>query len=333
MMKAFIVRKQAPIETSPLECVDLAMPQVAADEALIRISCCGICRTDLHVIEGDLPHKKLPVVPGHQVVGTVEKLGSNVKQLKVGDRVGVAWLQGTCGTCEFCAQQAENLCRASTYCGYHRDGGYAEYMSARADYCYVLPNHIRPSFAAPLLCAGIIGYRALKRSKLQPRERLAIFGFGSSAHITMQIALAWGAEVFVATRDEKHRQLAKKMGAQWTGDTFDTIPQSVHSAIVFAPAGEIVPAALKALRPSGTVAIAGIHMTAVPSMSYEECLFHEKNLCSVEANTRQDGHELFKLAQQYSLKPEVSEFPFDSANVALQQLKRDGFLGTGVLCW
>ncbi|MBX7142844.1 MAG: zinc-dependent alcohol dehydrogenase family protein [Oligoflexia bacterium] len=332
-MKAFLVNNPAPIESNPLVLCEQPKPKPGVGEILVRVSCCGVCRTDLHVIEGDLPRRKSPIIPGHQVVGVVEECGEEVNTFKVGDRVGVAWLHSTCGECEFCAEQAENLCKRSVYTGYDRDGGYAQYVSAQADYCYAIPEGYSEQHAAPLLCAGIIGYRALKRSAVRPRQRLAIFGFGSSAHITMQIAQAWGVEVFVATRDEKHRRFAKKMGAAWVGATFETLPTLVHGAIVFAPAGEIVPAALRALRPGGTVALAGIHMSDVPVMRYEECLFHEKNLCSVEANTRQDGRELFELAKVYDIKPEVVEFQFAEANQALRQLKSDGFIGTAVLKW
>lgn len=330
-MKAMLLRRHAPMAGRPLEAVDLPTPEPAPGELLLRVSICAVCRTDLHVIEGDLPTAKLPIVPGHQIVGTVEKLGEACTRFKPGDRVGVAWLRHTCGECDFCRRGNENLCRASLYTGYHADGGYAEQAVVPEAYAYAIPDAFEDEHAAPLLCAGIIGYRALSRSALPRGGRLGLFGFGSSAHVVLQIALHRGSEVFVSTRGESHRDLARRMGASWVGETFDQPPVALDSAIVFAPAGPVVPAALRAVGPGGTVSLAGIHMTPIPEMDYESCLFHEKNLCSVEANTRADGEALLKEAAEVPIRPEVTLFPLEQANDVLVDLKNDRVDGTGLL--
>jgi propanol-preferring alcohol dehydrogenase len=326
-----LLRRNAPIATRPLELVDLPVPSPAPGELLLRVQVCGICRTDLHVIEAELPPRRLPLIPGHQVVGHVETLGSGCERFRVGDRVGVAWLRHTCGSCAQCVAGRENLCESSRYTGYHADGGYAEYTVVPEAYAYALPEPFRDEQAAPLLCAGIIGYRALTRSELPRGGRLGLYGFGSSAHVVLQIARHRGAEVFVVTRSEKHRELARRMGAQWVGDSGDTPPERLDSAIVFAPAGPIVPTALRAVGPGGTVALAGIYMTPVPEMDYEACLFHEKNLRSVEANTRADGVALLHEAAEIPIRPEVTCFPLTEANEALLRLAGDGIDGSGVL--
>jgi propanol-preferring alcohol dehydrogenase len=330
-MKAMLVRRHAPIADRPLEAADLPGLEPAPGELLVRVSLCAVCRTDLHVIEGDLPTAKLPIVPGHQIVGTVERLGEGCTRFTPGERVGAAWLRHTCGRCDFCRRGNENLCRSSLYTGYHADGGYAEQAVVPEAYAYAIPDAFADEHAAPLLCAGIIGSRALSRSELPEGGRLGLYGFGSSAHVVMQIALARGSEVFVATRSESHRDLARRMGAQWVGGTYDEPPVGLDSAIVFAPAGPVVPAALRALAPGGTVALAGIHMTPVPEMDYESCLFHEKSLRSVEANTRADGEALLKEAAEIGLRPEVTSFPLEQANDALLRLKQDRIDGTGLL--
>jgi propanol-preferring alcohol dehydrogenase len=314
-----------------LEAVDLPTPEPATGELLVRVRICAVCRTDLHVIEGDLPTAKLPIVPGHQIVGSVEKLGEGCTRFKPGDRVGVAWLRHTCGECDFCRRGNENLCRASLYTGYHADGGYAEQAVVPEAYAYAIPDACEDEHAAPLLCAGIIGYRALSRSALPKGGRLGLFGFGSSAHVVLQIALNRGAEVFVSTRGESHRDLARRMGAAWVGETHDRPPVALDSAIVFAPAGPVVPAALRAVGPGGTVALAGIHMTPIPEMDYESCLFHEKNLCSVEANTRADGEALLEEAAEVPIRPAVTSFPLERANDVLVDLKQDRVDGTSLL--
>jgi propanol-preferring alcohol dehydrogenase len=297
----------------------------------VRVRVCAVCRTDLHVIEGDLPPRRLPLVPGHQVVGVVETAGAACRRFGPGERVGVAWLRSTCGTCSACRDLRENLCPESIYTGYHEDGGYAELTVVPEAYAYRIPGSFADREAAPLLCAGIIGYRALERSRLPPYGRLGLYGFGSSAHVVLQIARHRGAEVFVATRGEGHRALARRLGAAWVGGTADRVPVPLDSAIVFAPAGEIVPVALRAVRPGGTVALAGIHMTPVPALDYAECLFHEKTLTSVEANTRADGEALLREAAAVPVRPETTAFPLEAANDALVRLRSDQIDGTGVL--
>ena len=330
-MRAMILPRTAPIGERPLELVELPDPRPASGEILVRVRACAICRTDLHVIEGDLPEHKMPIVPGHQVVGVVELAGTDCRRFAPGDRVGIAWLRGTCGECRYCRSGQENLCAGSSYTGYHEHGGYAEYAVVHEDFAYSIPEEFSDVEATPLLCAGIIGYRALSRAQVPENGRLALYGFGSSAHVVMQIALHRGYGVFVATRGEGHRELARRMGAVWVGGPYDVPPAPVDSAIVFAPAGEIVPPALKALDRGGTVALAGIHMSPVPSLAYEEYLFHEKTLQSVEANTRQDGRSLLEEAAAIPIRPEVSTFTLEQANEALVQLAGDGIDGTGVL--
>jgi propanol-preferring alcohol dehydrogenase len=326
-----LLRANAPIHSRPLVSTEVALPEPGAGELRVRVHVCGICRTDLHVIEADLPPHRLPLVPGHQVVGTVDAIGKGVKRFTEGARVGIAWLGVTCGTCGDCARGAENLCAASRYTGYDLDGGYAEYAIVRADYAYAIPASFADVEAAPLLCAGIIGYRALRLAMVPPRGSLTLYGFGSSAHVVLQIAKHRGSVVFVATRGESHRELARRMGADWVGDTYATPPESTDSAIVFAPAGEIVPTALRNVRKAGTVALAGIHMSRIPAMEYEPCLFHEKMLRSVEANTRIDGTELLAEAAAAGIRPQVTTFPFEEANEALVRLADDRIDGSGVL--
>ncbi|MXV96221.1 MAG: zinc-binding alcohol dehydrogenase family protein, partial [Gemmatimonadetes bacterium] len=270
MRRTFVLaqrlERQAPIETRPLRATTLPRPDPGPGQIRIRVTACGVCRTDLHVIEGDLRAANLPLVPGHQVVGVVDALGAGASRYRPGDRVGIAWLRGTCGACGHCAAGRENLCGESVYTGYHRHGGYAEAAVVREDFAYAVPAGFEDAEAAPLLCAGIIGYRALKRADLPPAGRLLLVGFGSSAHVVLQIARHRGHEVHVVTRGPGHQTLARRMGAAWAGGPGDRLPGLAHSAIVFAPAGETVPAALEAVGPGGTVALAGIHMSAIPSL-------------------------------------------------------------------
>jgi propanol-preferring alcohol dehydrogenase len=330
-MKAAVLERIAPIGTSPLSLKDLPAPVPGPGEIRVRVRACGICRTDLHVIEGDLPSRRLPIVPGHQAVGTVDAAGRGAARFPVGARVGIAWLAGTCGTCPFCASGKENLCESSLYTGYHRDGGFAEYAVVREEFAYRIPDAFPDAEAAPLLCAGIIGYRALARAELPEGGTLAVYGFGSSAHIVLQLALHRGAAVHVCTRGEAHREMARAMGAAWAGEDPGRMPALADSAIIFAPAGELVPPALRALKKGGTLALAGIHMSDIPSMKYEECLFHEKNVRSVEANTRADGEGLLREAGEIPLRPRVATFPLEDANRALQMLAADRISGSGVL--
>lgn len=326
-----LLRANAPIRTRPLVAAEMEKPRPAPGEIRVRVRACGICRTDLHVIEADLPPHRLPLIPGHQVVGVVDALGSGVTRFREGDRVGIAWLGSTCQACADCMRGAENLCASSRYTGYDLDGGYAEYAVVRAEYAHAIPASYEDVEAAPLLCAGIIGYRALRLADVPPTGTLTLYGFGSSAHVVLQIAKYRGCTVFVATRGESHRRLAREMGAAWVGDTFDPTPQPSDSAIVFAPAGEIVPAALGQVRKGGTVVLAGIHMSRIPAMEYEPCLFHEKVLRSVEANTRADGAALLKEAAAAGVRPRVTTFPLDEANEALVRLSADRIDGSGVL--
>ena len=330
-MKALILKKHTCIEEHSLELLDIPKPVAGAGELLVRVKVCGVCRTDLHLVEGDLAKSPLPIVPGHQIVGVVESLGPGCQIFKPGDRVGVAWLRYTCGACAFCLSGRENLCNQSRYTGYHENGGYAEYVKVLEAFAYPLPDGLSDEDAAPLLCAGIIGYRALKRCHLPEKGRLGIFGFGSSAHIVIQIALHRQCEVFVATRAVEHQELARKMGATWAGSAENPLPVEVDSAIIFAPAGQLVPIALQSVVKGGTVVSADISMSPIPQMDYVTCVFHEKVLSSVEANTREDGRELLALAVAIPIKPHVHLFKLEEANRVLEKIKNHGISGSAVL--
>jgi propanol-preferring alcohol dehydrogenase len=297
----------------------------------VRVRACGVCRTDLHVIEGDLPPRRLPLVPGHQVVGVVDRLGPGCRRLRPGDRVGIAWLRSTCGACGDCRAGRENLCDGARYTGYHEHGGYAELAVVPEAFAYAIPETLSDLDAAPLLCAGIIGYRALRRSDAPSGGTVGLYGFGSSAHVVLQLARHRGCRVAVVTRAEGHRALARRLGADWVGAAGDAVPFPLDAAIVFAPAGEIVPVALRAVRKGGTVVLAGIYMTPVPAMEYEACLFHEKTLRSVEANTRADGEGLFAEAAAIPIRPEVTAFRLEAANEALLRLGAERIDGSAVL--
>jgi propanol-preferring alcohol dehydrogenase len=326
-----LLRHPAAIGTRPLAAATVPAPEPGPGEIRVRVRACAICRTDLHVIEGELPPRRLPVVPGHQVVGTVDALGPGAGRFRRGERVGIAWLRATCGACAACRAGAENLCEASRYTGWDADGGYAEQAVVAEAFAYPIPDPFGDAEAAPLLCAGIIGYRALARSEVPPGGRLGLYGFGSSAHVVIQLARHRGCEVFVATRSAGHRALARRLGAAWTGDTAEPMPAPLDGAIVFAPAGAIVPVALRAIRRGGTVALAGIHMTPIPALEYAPHLFHEKRLTSVEANTRADGEALLREAAAVPIRPAVTLFPLAEANEALARLAADRIDGTGVL--
>lgn len=330
-MQAMVLDEIAGVANSPLALRNVPEPEPGPGEVRIRVRCCAVCRTDLHVIEGDLPQAKRPVIPGHQIVGTVDALGEGCRELSIGQRVGVAWLRHTCGTCRFCASGRENLCENQRFTGYHADGGYAEAALVPEAFAYELPDVFGDAEATPLLCAGIIGYRSLKRSRLPDGGTLGIYGFGSSAHIVIQIALHRGCEVYVVTRGEEHRRLAREMGAAWVGSDAAEMPVKVDSAIIFAPAGELVPPALESLEKGGTLALAGIYMSEVPPLDYERHLFYERNVHSVTANTREDGRELLQEAAGIPIRPHVTTYPLQEANRALQDLKNDRINGTGVL--
>jgi propanol-preferring alcohol dehydrogenase len=295
---------------------------------LVRVRACGICRTDLHLIEGDLTPRRPHVVPGHQIVGEVQETQAN--EFEVGDRVGIAWLRDTCGRCRWCRRGAENLCPTAKFTGWDADGGLAEFATVPAAFAYRLPDKYSDEKVAPLLCSGIIGYRALRRANVPAGGRLGLFGFGSSAHITAQIAVAQGAELFVMTRGERNRALARDLGAAFVGSATDSPPEPLDAAIVFAPAGELVPIALAAVDRGGTVALAGIHMTDIPQMRYSS-LFLERDLRTVTSNTRRDGEELLRLATMLPLELHTTAFAFSEADQALLDLSRGAFAGSGVV--
>ncbi len=334
-MKACVLQSPAPIETNPLVFTDVPAPTAANGEVLVRVSYCGVCRTDLHVIEGELVPQKSPVIPGHQVIGVVEKLGSGSSRFSLGARVGIAWLHHTDGTCEFCRSGAENLCDHPTFTGYTVDGGYAEYAVASEDFIYAIPEQFpderaAPERAAPLLCAGIIGFRSLRLSGIKPGGKLGFYGFGAAAHVAIQVAMHWNIDVYAATRDARHQRLALELGAKWAGATFAEPPAKLDAAIVFAPAGEIVPAALKALRKGGTLVLGGIHMSPIPSFDYD-LLYQERVIRSVANNTRQDGEDFLRVAAEIPIRSHTQLFPLREANLALNALKNDAIEGAAVL--
>jgi propanol-preferring alcohol dehydrogenase len=330
-MLAWVVRRPGPIQTSPLELVERPVPEPGVGEVRVRVRVCGVCRTDLHLAEGDLAPHAPDVVPGHEVVGTVDLAGPDATRFAVGQRVGIAWLRSTCGVCRFCVRGAENLCVAPRFTGWDVDGGYAEYAVVHEDYAYALPDVFDDQTAAPLLCAGIIGFRALRRSALPPGGRLGIYGFGASAHLAAQVALAEGATVHVMTRSANARDLALELGAASAGDTFDPPPEPLDAAVVFAPAGEVVPAALSALDRGGTVAVAGIHLSDIPALRYQDHLFQERQLRSVTANTREDGHAFLEIAARIGIRVATVPYPLRSADVALEDLAADRVTGAAVL--
>lgn len=329
-MKAQRLSAPAPIDEHPLTLADLAKPSPAGHEVLLRVHVCGICHTDLHVVEGDLRLPTLPLTPGHQVVGHIEETGLAVTRWKKGDRVGVPWLYSTCNRCEFCRSGRGNLCDNARFTGYHADGGFAEYMVAHEDFVYDLPTSFGDVDVAPLLCAGVIGYRALRLSEIKPGGRIGLYGFGASAHIAIQILRQWGCEVYVFTRSPLHRDLAEKLGASWTGHAEDNPPHTIDSAVVFAPAGQLVPASLKVLKKGGTVALAGIHMSPIPEMDYS-LLYEERTVRSVANSTQNDVRGLLEIAATIPIHTEVETFPLADANAALQKLKKSEIRGSGVL--
>lgn len=318
--------------TGPLRPAQEPIPEPGDGELLLRVLACGVCRTDLHVAAGDLPVHRPHVVPGHEVVGEV--VGGDVAgagDFAVGTRAGAAWLRGTCGTCRYCVRGAENLCPRSVYTGWDADGGYAEYVTVPAEYAYPLPDGYSDVELAPLLCAGIIGYRALCRADLPPGGRLGIYGFGASAHLALQVALAQGAVVHVLTRDPAARRLALELGAASAGAAADRPPEPLDSAILFAPAGELVLPALEALDRGGTLAVAGIHLTDVPSLDYQRHLFQERQLRSVTANTRADGRAFLAFAERHRMTVATTPYPLDQAEKALADLAGDRVHGAAVL--
>jgi propanol-preferring alcohol dehydrogenase len=330
-MKAMILKKPGPIENRPLVPVDLPEPVPAAGQVRVKVSVCGICHTDLHTIEGELELPHLPLVAGHQVVGTVDVVGKGVTRFKEGERIGMPWLGWTCGKCRFCKSGRENLCYDARFNGLHFDGGYAEYTLAYQDFAYPIPEGFPDIQAAPLLCAGIIGYRALRLSEAKPGDVLGMYGFGASAHVTIQVARHLGIEVFVFTRANSHREHAKELGASWVGSAQDTPPKKLDSAIMFAPAGKLVPEALRLMEKGATLALAGIYMTPIPEIDYNNLLYHERTIRSVANFTRQDAEELLKYAAEIPIHTDTETFPLEQANEALLALKESRINGCGVL--
>ena len=331
-MRCWEVRTPGAIAGAPLALVERAAPEPRAGEVLVAVEACGVCRTDLHVAEGDLALRRAAVVPGHEIVGRVAALGRGVTSAREGDRVGVAWLGSSCGACRFCARGAENLCLAPRFTGWDSDGGYAESVVANAAFVYALPERADAAELAPLLCAGIIGYRAWSLCGVARRgARLGIYGFGGSAHIAIQVARHFGNEVFVVSRGERHRQLARESGAAWVGGPGAIPPEPLDAAILFAPAGAIVPDALAALDRGGVLAVAGIHLSSIPPLDYQAHLFQERVLRSVTANTRADGRALLRLAEEIPIRTHVMRYPLEGALDALRDLAGDRIRGAAVL--
>jgi alcohol dehydrogenase, propanol-preferring len=330
-MEAWRVVRPGPIDDHPLEFSQLPVPQPRPGELLVRVRCCGICRTDLHIAEGDLPQRAPNIVPGHQIVGVVEAIGEGASRFRIGDRIGIAWLRYTCERCRFCSRGLENLCKEARFTGWDVDGGYAEYAVADERYAYGLPDAFSDERAAPLLCAGIIGYRALRRSRLPSGGSLGIYGFGASAHITAQIALHEGAIVHVATRSRSAQELALELGVASVGKPLDRPPARLDAAILFAPAGELVPIALEALAPGGILSIAGIHLSSIPQLDYARHLFDERGVVSVKANTREDGEAFLDLAAHVPVEVTTTAFDLSEADTALTALARGEISGIGVV--
>jgi propanol-preferring alcohol dehydrogenase len=329
-MKAWVLRKPGPVEASPLELRELPVPEPGDREVLVRVSACAICRTDLHVVEGELPPKKANVIPGHQIVGIIERLGAGATKYRPGARIGIAWLHKTCGKCPYCRSRRENLCDFPDFTGYTVDGGYAQYALAHEDFVYPVPDGFSDLQAAPLLCAGIIGFRCLRMSGIARSQNLGIYGFGAAGHVCIQVALHWDVNAFVCTREEKHRRLALELGAAWAGGAMEAPPEKLDASIIFAPAGELVPPALQALKKGGALVLGGIHMSPIPSFPYP-LIYQERSIRSVANNTRQDGHDFLKLAAEIPIHTEVQIFSLEQANEALNALKHDGIRGAGVL--
>jgi alcohol dehydrogenase, propanol-preferring len=329
-MKACVLETPQPVDASPLVYRDVTDPQPAANEVLIRVQACGVCRTDLHVVEGELSPRKSHVIPGHQIVGVVEARGEGANLFAVGTRVGVPWLHRACGRCAYCIRGVENLCENAEFTGYTCDGGYAEYAVAPQDFVYELPGGVSDVQAAPLLCAGIIGFRSLRLSAVPKGGRLGVYGFGAAGHVAIQVARYWDMSVYVFTRNANHQSLALDLGATWAGASAEQPPVKLDGAIIFAPAGELVPLALRALDKGSTLVLGGIHMSDIPAMSYE-LLYHERVIRSVANNTREDGRDFLELAAKIPIRTHVAVFPLADANDVLRSLKNDAIRGAAVL--
>jgi propanol-preferring alcohol dehydrogenase len=328
-MKAAILSSPQPVAKRPLEIIDVANPRVRAGHVLLRVRACGVCRTDLHIVEGELPPKQLRIIPGHQIVGEIVD-GANA-ELAAGTRVGVSWLGGTDGTCWYCQKGLENLCDSPIFTGYSVAGGYAEYAFARSDFVFPLPDQLDDLHAAPLLCAGIIGFRSLRVAGVERGDRVGLFGFGASAHLAIAVLQAWKCEVYVSTRGQSHRELAEALGATWVGKETDKPPVELDRAVTFAPSGDVVIAALSSLRKGGVVAINAIHLDRVPQFDYDSLLWGERQLRSVANMTRQDARDFLALAAQIGLRPKVTVFSLEQANEALIAVKNDSIDGAAVI--
>jgi propanol-preferring alcohol dehydrogenase len=330
-MKAMVLKAPDNIENSPLELMEIPVKKPSENEVLLKVKTCGVCHTDLHIAEGELnPLPMLPIVPGHEIVAVIDELGENVKNLKKGDRVGVAWLYSTDQTCKYCVRGQENLCPHAKFTGFSVNGGYAEYVTAPSDYVYLLPDSFDDIKAAPLLCAGIIGYRSLRLSELKPGERLGLFGFGASAHIVIQIANHWDCETYVFTRSEEHQQHATELGATWVGTSKDKPPTTIDRAISFAPSGPLVLDVLRVLDKGGTLAINAIYLSDIPPISWD-LLWHERKIVSVANTTRQDAIEFFELIKEIEIRTETVTYSLENANQALEDMKYSRFNGAAVL--
>jgi alcohol dehydrogenase, propanol-preferring len=329
-MKAAVLRATGTLGERSLAIEERPVSQPGAGEVLVRVAACGVCRTDLHIVEGELPPRRAALVPGHQIVGRIEARGDGVA-LATGDRVGVSWVGGTDGTCPFCRMGRENLCDAPTFTGYDVDGGYAEFVTVRADFVHYLPARLDDLHVAPLLCAGIIGFRALRVAGVQPGEHVGLYGFGASAHLALPVLKAWGCRVSVATRGEKHRRFAQTRGADWVGGPLDRPPQALDRAVTFAPSGDVVIAALGALRKGGVVAINAIHLDRMPEFDYDTLLWGEREIRSVANMTRQDARDFLALAAEIDLHAEVTPFPLERVNEALLAVKSDALDGAAVI--
>jgi alcohol dehydrogenase, propanol-preferring len=328
-MKAAILTKPAAIADRPLNIEDVTQPRLGAGQVLLKVRACGVCRTDLHITEGELPQRRIPLIPGHQIVGDV--IAGATPELPLGTRVGVSWIGGTDGSCWYCQRGKENLCDAPTFTGYTVDGGYAEYAAARADFVFPLPEALDDLHAAPLLCAGIIGFRSLRVAEVQRGERVGLFGFGASAHLAIDVLRTWNCEVYVSTRGESHRHLAQSLGAAWVGAETDRPPVELDRAVTFAPSGDVVVAALSSLRKGGIVAINAIHLDRVPEFDYDRLLWGERQIRSVANMTRADARDFLQLAAEIGMHPKVTVFPLDQANEALLAVKRDAIDGAAVI--
>jgi propanol-preferring alcohol dehydrogenase len=329
-MEAMVLKAPAPIEQKPLIYQDVREPEPREGEIKIRVKACGVCHTDLHIVEGELHVPGLPIIPGHQIVGTIENRGPKASRFKKGDRVGVPWLYSTCRKCDFCTSGRENLCENARFTGLHVNGGFARFMIAHEAFAYPIPENFPDLQAAPLLCAGIIGYRALRLSEIKPGGRLGMYGFGASAHVTIQIAKQRGCKVYVFSRSREHREHAEKLGAVWTGTADQDPPVPMDSSIIFAPAGELVAKALKKLGKGGTLALAGIYMSEIPAMEYP-LLYGERTVRSVANSTRRDAEELLEAAASIPVHTDIEVFSLERANEVLQRLKRSRIKGAAVL--